>query len=576
VPRARSTKPSPRVIAVAEAGPGRATRIRQRQRLIDACISALHIHGSSRTTVEKVVAIADLSPGIVRFYFDSKAAMLVASLQYLAAEFEQRVLLPVSQLRHAPVQALQLLVELYLDPQIASPRKVSVWYSFWGEASSRQEYYDICGKKDEDFAALVRELIERLIASTGVTHLDADGVALGLIGVLEVLWQTFAFQSEASIDRAASRRRALAYLRSVFPGQFGSASAAPSPRAPPDRYRDGESGDAAMVVTAPPAEGAQQARAPNTRLPAWAYAHAALLAAERERLLRPAWQFVGHEAEVPAAGDFLSADLTGERALVVRDERGRLRAFRNACRRRPHALVIARSGHLDGAIHCPSHGLTYRLDGRLVQGDTPGDLSSLEFKQLGPLILLRAIGAAAASRLAISPPEALPEVTPDSAVPDWSAFRRMRPIGMQQIEVAADWKLIVERWLEAPASQRQFLPPNQLIELRRDAALLLQAIPVAPGRCRLQRFDYLAGAVAGARAAKSAGSARSSALAGWQRQVNAWLQQEIALAESTQTGLAGATDEVEDSVSITEPLAQFRLSITALLPAIPTLPERPA
>jgi hypothetical protein len=45
-----------------------------------------------------------------------------------------------------------------LDAEIASPRKVSVWYAFWGEASSRQEYQDICGKKDEEFAALVREL----------------------------------------------------------------------------------------------------------------------------------------------------------------------------------------------------------------------------------------------------------------------------------------------------------------------------------------------------------------------------------------------------------------------------------
>jgi AcrR family transcriptional regulator len=45
---------------------------RQRQRLIDACISALHIYGPSRTTVEKVVAIARMSPGIVRFYFASR------------------------------------------------------------------------------------------------------------------------------------------------------------------------------------------------------------------------------------------------------------------------------------------------------------------------------------------------------------------------------------------------------------------------------------------------------------------------------------------------------------------------
>ena len=141
-------------------------RSRQRQRLIDACISALHIYGPSRTTVEKVVAIARMSPGIVRFYFDSKAAMLVASLQFLAAEFEEQAAGPVAELKSSPVAALELLVDLYLDPEIASPRKVSVWYAFWGEASSRQEYYDICGQKDESFAALVRELIGRLIDET--------------------------------------------------------------------------------------------------------------------------------------------------------------------------------------------------------------------------------------------------------------------------------------------------------------------------------------------------------------------------------------------------------------------------
>ena len=580
--------------------PARASRSRPRQRLIDACISALHIHGPSRTTVEKVVAIAHLSPGIVRFYFDSKAAMLVASLQYLAAEFEDRVLLPVSQLRHAPVPALELLVDLYLDPQIASPRKVSVWYSFWGEASSRQEYYDICGRKDEDFAALVHELIERLIAQTGATHLDADGIALGLIGVLEMMWQTFAFQSESSIDRVEARRRSLAYLRSVFPGQFGSAAASPPQAALPeppvaDAGGSPQSDVPVLQAVVPgalpgalpgplpgalPAAAADSAAAPSARLPAWAYAHGALLAAERDRLLRPAWQFIGHEAEVSVAGDFLSGDLAGERVLVVRDERGRLRAFRNACRRRPHALVIARSGHFEGAIHCASHALTYRLDGRLVDGDTPGDLASLDLQSLGALILVRAAGAAAVPRLAASLPDAATEL-------DWSAFERLQPSGMQQIEVAADWKLIVERWLEAPVSQRQFLPPNQLIELRRDAALILQVIPVAPGRCRVQRFDYLAAAraraaaggqrirAASARAAGTRARART-ALAGWQRQANAWLQQEIALAESTQTGLAGASDEFEDSAPIAGPLAQFLHLITALLPAIPTLPGRPA
>ncbi len=191
--------------------------------------------------MEKVVAIAKMSPGIVRFYFDSKAAMLVASLQFLAAEFEEQVLVPVAKLKSSPVAALRLMVDLYLDADIASARKVSVWYAFWGEASSSQEYYDICGQKDESFAALVRELVGRLIAETSQSHLDANGVALGLIGALEILWQDFAFQTERDIDRPAAKNRCMAYLRSVFPGRFdasaGESNAANAGAAPaPNRF----------------------------------------------------------------------------------------------------------------------------------------------------------------------------------------------------------------------------------------------------------------------------------------------------------------------------------------------------
>ncbi|MBS0394032.1 MAG: TetR family transcriptional regulator C-terminal domain-containing protein, partial [Proteobacteria bacterium] len=314
----------------------RATRARQRQRLIEACISALHVHGPSKTTVEKVVAIARMSPGIVRFYFDSKDAMMVASLEFLAAEFEERLLVPVAALRDRPVEALGRLVDLYLGSELASARKVSVWYAFWGEASARQEYHDICGTRDAKFEDLVRELVGRLITTTGARHLDPDAIALGLIGVLEMLWQGFAFQTESTIDREGARRRAFAYLRSVFPGAFG-----------------------------PPSASSAEA------LPAAAYASPSLLTAERAALLRPAWQFVGLERELAAAGDFLALDGPAGRALVARDESGALRALRNSCPQRPHALLDARSGRLPGRIDCTLHGLAYALDGSPRAG-TPG------------------------------------------------------------------------------------------------------------------------------------------------------------------------------------------------------------
>jgi TetR/AcrR family transcriptional repressor of bet genes len=496
--------------AVPPAPRARSTNSRQRQRLIDACISALHLYGPSRTTVEKVVAIAKMSPGIVRFYFDSKAAMLVASLGFLAAEFEERVLVPVARLQGRPVAALELLVDLYLDPDIASPRKVSVWYAFWGEASSRQEYYDICGQKDERFAALVRALIERLIADTRQAQLDPDGIALGLIGVLEILWQGFAFQSEVTIDRAAAKHRCMAYLRSIFPGEFAPGRALAEPL-------DG-GGD------------------PVRPLPRWSFDDAGLLAQEKCELFDGTWQLAGHRGQIAAPGDFLSVDIGTERVLLVRARDGLVRAFRDSCPLVPHRLSAADHGRFASGIDCRSHGLRFGLDGSAESATAGVSLAGMDLQILRDLAFVRASGTV--------PPLALRDAWFGDAVAGPA-----RLLGMPaESEVQADWKILCAQWLSlawphaiagltaacwlAPALllpeqgasqpfvwhahlrahacwtgaryaacaralardgeflwQRTFVPPNQFIERRPDGLSLRQVLPVAPGRSRIRAFE---------------------------------------------------------------------------------------
>jgi TetR/AcrR family transcriptional repressor of bet genes len=515
---------------------------RQRQRLIDACISALHMYGPSRTTVEKVVAIAKMSPGIVRFYFASKAAMLVASLQFLAAEFEEQLLVPVTRLKSRPVAALELMVELYLDPEIASPRKVSVWYAFWGEASSRQEYYDICGQKDESFAALVRELIERLILETSQPQLDADGVALGLIGVLEMLWQDFAFRTEADIDRAAAKRRAMSYLRSIFPGQF----VAPT--------------DAGVTGS-------------DKRLAGWVYANARLYAMERQTLFQDSWQFVAHQARIPRPGDFLGVDLGFERALVVRDEAGEVRAFRNSCSEAPHILIAARSGHVN-LIQCAVHGLQFELDGRRRGAQGAADLATLDLRVLGDLILVRS-----AQRRRADPPVA--DLWAECSPPPGS-----RPLGAPvETAIAADWKLVIEQWLELTTSsgsreadehgwsarsykrllestanfswERRFLTPNHRIEVRPDGFTILQVLPSGPGRCLLRRHEHTR-----CEADRPALAAEYLAL-----RLNPYTRPSaIAVAESTQRGIVTFGHEAADGAQAAPAVAAFRRQLVTLMP----------
>ncbi len=437
-----------RPVRVIESAAERASRPRQRQRLIEACISALHVHGPSRTTVDKVVSIAEMSPGIVTFYFESKAAMLIAALQFLADEFEQQVLVPVAALATQPVAALETLVRLMLDPEIASPRKVSVWYAFWGEANSRQEYYDICGKKDSAFTAAVQDLVARLVDAENNADLDAEAIALGLIGVLEILWQEIAFQDEANIDRAGAERRALAYLRSVFPRRF----AKPAPRALP---------------------------VASLRLPGWAYADAALHAIERRRLFLPTWHCAGPAEQLRRSGDYAALEIFGERALILRDPAGQLVARHNSCRRRPHALLPDGQGHLDGVLTCPVDGMQYGLDG--------AGLAPIELALCGGLMFLR-------WQAGSEPAPALPMLP--------------SPIATDSLEVAADWKTVLEQLLLEDETRRCVFPGLVLAE----NGPVWQIEPLAPGRSRLARFGAGAALEETARLAASTQSGFASGL----------------------------------------------------------------
>lgn len=107
-------------------------------------------------------------------------------------------------------------------------------------------------------------------------------------------------------------------------------------------------------------------------LPGWAYHSPALLALERDRVFLTHWHVVGHEADVAEPGDWLSFDVLGERAVVLRGADGRLRAFHNLCRHRGARLVEGGSGRCRSALVCPFHGWVYELDGRLRGAAQPG------------------------------------------------------------------------------------------------------------------------------------------------------------------------------------------------------------
>ena len=118
-------------------------------------------------------------------------------------------------------------------------------------------------------------------------------------------------------------------------------------------------------------------------LPKWCFFNEEMLEAEKDLLFRRHWQLVCHERDIPEHGDFITLDIVGERALVIRGHDGRVRAFHNLCRHRGSRVVAESAGRCKSAIICPFHGWAYNLDGSLRGAAQPKSLPDLDPQEYG-------------------------------------------------------------------------------------------------------------------------------------------------------------------------------------------------
>ena len=96
---------------------------------------------------------------------------------------------------------------------------------------------------------------------------------------------------------------------------------------------------------------------------------------EQEQIFSAQWVLVGHQSQIPKAGDYIVQEVAGESLIVLRDKDAVVRGFYNVCRHRGTRLCEDASGQVR-AIQCPYHAWTYGLDGKLIgaphMDDVPG------------------------------------------------------------------------------------------------------------------------------------------------------------------------------------------------------------
>jgi Rieske 2Fe-2S family protein len=184
-------------------------------------------------------------------------------------------------------------------------------------------------------------------------------------------------------------------------------------------------------------------------LPAEAYVDASVLGWEMEHFFEGSWVCVGRSEDLRNAGDRRAVSLGHERALLVRDESGKLRAFYNVCRHRGHELMAVGETASGRFIRCPYHAWAYGLDGELRGAPGFGKSDSFD-KADYPLVRVR-IAEWQGWVFANASGEAVPFEEHVGNLGDMIGNHgagELVTAARQDYEVEANWKILVENYHE--------------------------------------------------------------------------------------------------------------------------------
>ncbi len=179
------------------------------------------------------------------------------------------------------------------------------------------------------------------------------------------------------------------------------------------------------------------------------FADPQVFAEEQARIFGRYWQYVGVTHNAAEPGQYFTARAGLVPVVVVRDHDDQLNGFVNICRHR--ATQVAEGCGKRETLQCPYHAWTYDLNGRLRTAPRselePGfDKSKFGLRRVavdtwGPLVFV--------NRDLDAPPLAeflgdLPQVVESSGI----RLDEMIFHGREEQEIAANWKAVVENYLE--------------------------------------------------------------------------------------------------------------------------------
>ena len=161
---------------------------KRRKQLVEAAIDSIVTHGMSATTLATVSKAAGLSQGVAVFYFKSKENLLTETLKKHYEEYQAIWKRAQAAAPDDPFEQIMAIVYADLDPIICNNRNLTLWNSYWGEATARPKFAELCDYYDKErydmLVSLCRAVEDQMVGK----QWDAVSVADTLDTLTDGFW----------------------------------------------------------------------------------------------------------------------------------------------------------------------------------------------------------------------------------------------------------------------------------------------------------------------------------------------------------------------------------------------------
>jgi benzoate/toluate 1,2-dioxygenase subunit alpha len=111
------------------------------------------------------------------------------------------------------------------------------------------------------------------------------------------------------------------------------------------------------------------------------YTNSEIFALEMARLFAATWVYVGHDSQVPSAGDYFTTTIGSQPVVMVRHEDGAVHVLYNRCPHKGTRIASETCGNTGRFFRCPYHAWSFRTDGSPAALPLPSGYEGTGFEE---------------------------------------------------------------------------------------------------------------------------------------------------------------------------------------------------